>query len=193
MPPPSQNSPSETKKIRVHSPFLHARLPQMFPLVNYVYRTFRQSPSHQPPLSTSGTATSLTLTSLLPVSSMTQTKKTLHPPYQQFHVVVPPFAHHLAESRQPSPSPTTPIPTKHSSLPLPEYETTSTVATHMSGRSKRSFKSLVPSDTKGRPAKMAKLQCSSRDYTKFDDWNLDLSCLSLRHQHPLCHETTVRG
>ena len=74
MPPLSQNSSSETKKIRVHSPFLHVRLPQMLSLVQYVYR------SHHFTLSKSETKSSLIPTSPPPVSSMTQTKKTSHPP-----------------------------------------------------------------------------------------------------------------
>ena len=130
-------------------------------------------------------ATSHTPTSPPPVSSMTWTKKTLHPPYKQFHMLVPPFTHHLAGCRQPSPSQMTLPPTKPSWPPSPEYKTTSTMVTHMSGRSKRSFKSLTLSNTKGQPAKMTKPQHSSRDSTKLDDWNLDLSHLPLRHQHPL--------
>ena len=76
-------------------------------------------------------------------------------------------------------------PTKPSSQPLPESVTTSTVVTHTSSKSKRSSELVVPSDTEGRPVKMMKLQHSSRNSTKFDDWNLDLSHLPLRHQHPL--------
>ena len=37
----------------------------------------------------------------------------------------------------------------------------------------------------GTPSEDTKLQPSSRGCTKFDDWNLNLSRLPLRHQHPL--------
>ena len=74
---------------------------------------------------------------------------------------------------------------KPSSLPLPGYVTRSTVATRTSWGLKRSSRLLAPSDTKGRPAKTMKRQHLSLNYTKFDDWNLDLSRLPLRHQHPL--------
>ena len=97
MPPHLQNSPLELGKIQIHSPFLHARLPQMLLLVNYVYRMRRL-----PPLSASKTKTSHTLTSPLPASSTTQTKKMYRPPYQQFHVVVPPFVCHSEEYKHPS-------------------------------------------------------------------------------------------
>ena len=170
MPPRSQNSPSEPGKIRIHSPFLHARLPQMRPLLNYAYKTPRQ-----PASSVSGTATSHTPTSPPPVSSTIQTKKTYRPLYQKFHVIVPPFVHHSEEPKQPSPSQMTPPPIKQS-LPLsPKCAILSTMATRTSARSKRSSVLLVPSDTEGRPVKMTKLRHSSHSCTKFDNWNLDLS------------------
>ena len=174
MPPLSQNSPSETKKIQVHSPYLHARLPKMFPQVNYAYRT-----RPLPHLSASGTVTSHTLTSLPPVSSTTQIKKMWHPPYKLFHVVIPPFTHHSEGCKQLSPSWTTPLPTEPLSLLLPEFVTMSTVATHTLAISKRLFGSLAPSDTEERPAKMTKQQPSSRNSTRAGDWNLSLP--------PLCH------
>ena len=180
MPPHSQNSLSEPKKIQIHSPFLHAQLPQMHPLINYAYRTPRQ-----PASSASETAISHTLTSPLPVSSTTQTKKTYRPPYQKFHVVVPLFAYHSEEPKRPSPSQTTLPPTKQYSPPSPKCAIPSTTVTRTSARSKRSSASLAPSDMEGRPAKMTKLQHSSHNCTRFDDWNLDLSRLPLRHMHPL--------
>ena len=133
----------------------------------------------------SGTKTSHIPTSPPPANSTTQTKKTYHSPYQKFHVVIPPFDHHLVEPRQPSPSQTTLTPTKQSSLLSPECVIPSTVATRTSAKLKRSSASLAPSDTEGRPAKMTKLRHSSHSCTRFDDWNLDLSRLALRHMHLL--------
>ena len=89
------------------------------------------------------------------------------------------------EPKQLSPSPTMPPPTKPSLPLLPEYVTQSIVMTSTSAKSKRSFASLAPFDTEERPAKMTKLRHSSRNCTRFDDWNLDLSRLPLRHMHPL--------
>ena len=117
------------------------------------------------------------------VSSTTQTKKTCRPPYQQFHVVVPPFAHHSEEHKQPSPSQMTPLPIKPSWPPSLECVTTSTVATRTSGKLKRSSELLEPSDTEGHPVKMTKWQRSSRSSTRSKDWNLSL--LPLRHYLPL--------
>ena len=180
MPPHSRNSPLEPGKIRIHSLFLHAQPPQMLPQINYMYRT-----QHPPPSSASETKTSHIPKSPLPVSSTTPTKKTCRPPYQQFHVVVPPFTHHLEEHKWPSPSRMTLPLTKPSSPPSLEYETTLTVATHKSGRLKRSSELLAPSNTERHPAKMTNLRHLLHDSTKSDDWNLDLSHLPLRHQHPL--------
>ena len=116
-------------KIRIHSPFLHARLPQMLPLVQYARRS--------PPLlrsTESGTKTSLTQTNPLPANSMTQTKKTCrHPSYPQPLVLVPPFEHKYSEGPTcPSRSLTTTLSTEPSSPLLQEYETTSTVAVRTS-------------------------------------------------------------
>ena len=140
--------------------------------------------SSGPPSTDSQTKTSLTQMNP-PANSTTPTRKTYHPPYRKFHVVVPQFTRHLEEPKLPSPSPTTPTPTKQSSLPSPECVIPTTMAKRTSARLKRSFASLAPSDTEGRPAKMTKLQHLSHSYTKFDDWNLDLSQLPLRHMHPL--------
>ena len=175
-----QNSLSEPKKIRIHSPFLHTQLPQMCPLLNYAFRTPRQ-----PASSASETGTSHIPTSPPPVSSTTRTKKTYHPLYQRFHVVIPPFVHRSEELKRPSPSQTTLPPTRQYSPPSPECAIPSTTATRTSARSKRSSTSLAPSDTEGHPAKMMKLQHSLHNCTRFDNWNLDLSRLPLR-----CHERT---
>ena len=172
--------PSESRKIRIHSPFLHTQLPQMRPLLNYAYRT----PRH-PALSVSETKTSHIPTSPPLVTSTTQTKKTYSPPYQKFHVDIPPFERHSEGPKQPSLSQTTPLLTKQSSPLSPECATPSTMVTHTSARLKRSSASLVPSDTEGRPVKMTKLRHSSHNCTRFDNWNMDLSRLPLRHQHPL--------
>ena len=153
MPPPLPNFPSELKRIVIHSPFLHTQLPHMFPQVNYAYRTPCQQPS-----STSGTATSHILTSPPPVSSMTLTRKALHPPYQQFHVLVPLFWRHSAGCKQRSPSLMTQPLTKPLSLPSPKFVTMSTVATCTSGRLKRLFELLASYNTEGCPVKMTKQQ-----------------------------------
>ena len=76
-------------------------------------------------------------------------------------------------------------PTKPSLWPSLEFQTMSTVATRMSNRSKRSFELVAPSNTEDHPVKMKKPQCSSHSSIKYDNWNLDLSHLPLRHQHPL--------
>ena len=151
----------------------------MLPHLQYSYKSRRFASS------TSETQTSLTPTSPLLVSSTTQTKKTSHPPYKQFHVLVPPFVRHSEGPKQLSLSRKMPPQTKPSSPLSPEYVTQSTVATRTSQGLKRSSGSLVPSDTEGRPAKSMKLWHSSPSCTRFDDWNLDLSRLPLRHQHPL--------
>ena len=150
----------------------------MFPQIQYARR------SSGLPSTESQTKTSHTQMNP-PANLMTPTKKTYRPPYQKFHVVVPPFTHHSVEPKQPSPSLTTLLPIKPYLPPLPECEIPSITAKHTSARSKRSFASLVPSDTEGRPAKMMKLQHSSPNCTRFDDWNLDLSRLPLRHMYPL--------
>ena len=125
-------------------------------------------------------------TNLLPANSTTLTKKMYHP-HQQFHVLVPPFKHHhhSAGPGTPSRSPMMSLPIKPSLPPSLECITTSTIATRTSNKSKRLFKSVAPSDTKGHPVKTMKLQRLSRDSTKSNDWNLDLSHLHLRHQHLL--------
>ena len=151
----------------------------MLLLLQYSYKSRRSDSS------ASETKTSHTPTSLPPVNSTIQTKKTLHPPYKKFHVLVPPFAHRLEERRQPFPSRKMLPPIKPSSPPSPECVIQSTVATCTSRGLKRSSGSLAPSDTEGRLAKTTKRQRLSPDYTKFDDWDLNLSRLPLRHQHPL--------
>ena len=193
--PHTPNPALQSKKIRLHSPFLHARLPQMLPKVQYACRSKKPlSKSRSPDSSGSvktGPQTSLasvshTQTSPPPVSSTIPTKKTYHP-RQRFHVLIPPFKHphHSAGPDTPSHSLMTPPPTKPSWPPSLECITTSTMAMCTSSRLKRSFESAELLDTEARPAKMMKLRHSSQDSTKYDDWNLDLSRLPLRHQHPL--------
>ena len=106
---------------------------------------------------------------------------------QLFYVLIPPFKHHhhLDELGIQSNSLTTFPPTKPSSLPSLECVTQSTTATRTSKRSKRSFESVEPSDTTDHPVKTKRLRHSSQDLIKYDNWNLDLSLLPLRHQHPL--------
>ena len=85
-------------------------------------------------ITTSETKTSHTLTSPLPVSSMTQIKKTYHRPlYLQPYVQVPPFKlSHSEEHNHPSHLPTTKLSIKPFSQPSQEYETTLTMAVHTS-------------------------------------------------------------
>ena len=177
MSPTPPNSPLQSRRIQVRSPFLHARLPQMFPLVQYSYRSLPFD------LSALETRTSHTQMSPLPVSSTTLTRRTLHPPYEKFEVLVPYFKdmpeHHLCQSH----SLTTQLPILPSSKPSPEFATTSTMATRTSCKLKRSFKLLAPSDTEGRPAKMMKRQLSLCNSTQSDDWNL--SQIPLHHCLPL--------
>ena len=193
--PRTPNPTSESKKIRLHSPFLHARLPQMLPKVQYTCRSktpLSRSASQDSSESaktdplTSPASISHTQTNLLPANSMTPIKKT-YCPHQQFHVLVPPFKHHhhSAEPGTPSNSLTTLPLTKPSSPPSLECVTMSTVATRTSNKLKRLSESATPSDTKGHPVKVTKLRHSSRSSTKFDNWNLDLSRLPLKHQHLL--------
>ena len=186
-------TPSQPKKILLHSPFLHARLPQMLPKVQYARwsktplsmsesQGSSESAKTDPP--TSPASASLIQTNPLLKNSMIPTKRTSH---QQFHVLIPPFKHHhhsdVLDTQ--SSSPTTSPPIKPSSLPSLECVTQSTTVMRTSNRLKRSFESVAPSDTADHLVKMKRLRCSSQDSTKFDDWNLDLSLLPLRHQHML--------
>ena len=193
--PHTPNPATESKKIRLHSPFLHTRLPQMLPKVQYAHKSktplsrsvsqdSSESAKMDPPMSPA--SVSHTQTNPLPASSMTPTKKTFHP-HRQFLVLVPPFKHHCHSVIPDIPSHllTTLPQTKPSSLPSLECVTMSTVATHTSSKSKRLFELVTPSDTEDHPVKTKRPRCSSRDSTKYNNWNLDLSCLPLRHQHPL--------
>ena len=169
-------------RIRIHSPFLHAQLPQMLPLVQYARRS--------PPLlrsTESGTKTSLTQTSPLPVNSMTRTKKTCrHPPYPQLLVLVPPFEHKYSGGPKClSCSLTTTPSIGPSSLPLQEYETTSTVAVCTSSRLKRSSGSAGLSNTKEPPMTMKKPRYSLPSWTTSEGWNLERRLIPLHHHHPL--------
>ena len=177
--PPTTPLPS---KIQIHSPFLHTRLPQMFPLVQYA----RRSP---PPLRSteSGTKTSLTQMSPLPVNSMTGTKKMCHQPsYPQPPILVPPFERKfLGEPICPSRSLMTTPSTGPSSLPLQEYETTSTVAVRTSSRLKRSSGSAGLSNTEEPPMTMKKPRYSLPSWTTSEGWNLERRLIPLHHHHPL--------
>ena len=99
MPLTPPTTPPSSKKIRLHSPFLHARLPQMLPKVQYAYKSKKPRSRSELPdssgsvkmdLRTSPVSVSHTQTSPPLVSSTTPTKKTYHP-QQQFHVLIPPF------------------------------------------------------------------------------------------------------
>ena len=111
------NSPSR-KKIQLHSPFLHARLPQMLPKVQYAYKTKPNVSFTSPQMGqeTKLESPSLTLANLQTVNSMTQTKRMLKPPSQRFHVLVPLF-NHLAKYTWRFPSWMTKKPTTLLSLP----------------------------------------------------------------------------
>ena len=194
MPLTPLNTPPQSKKILLHSPFLHTRLPQMLPRVQYARRSkiplpksglqgSSESAKTGPPMSPE--STSHTPMGLLPASSTTQTRKIYHPPCQRFCILVPPFKHHyhLAEPDTPSHSPTTSPPTKPSSPPSPGFVTTLTVATCTSNRLKRLFELDALSDTKGCPVKMMMWQLLLRNSVRSDDWNL--SQIPLHHRLPL--------
>ena len=115
--PPTTPLPS--KKIQIHSPFLHTRLPQMLPLVQYAQQS--------PPLlhsTESETKTSLTQKNLPPANSMTQTKKMYRrQSLPQPLVLVPPFKQEFSEGPKClSPSLMTTPSTEPSSLPSQEYK-----------------------------------------------------------------------
>ena len=188
-----QNPSSESKKIRLHSPFLHARLPQMFPKVQYtrwsktpLSRSASEGSSRSaktgPPMSLAS-ASPIQMNPLLE-SLTTPIKRMSH---QQFCVLIPPFKHDhcLAEHDTPSSSLTTSPPTKPSLPPSLECVTQSTMATRTSNKLKRSFESVELSNTEEPLVKTKKLRRLLPSSIKYDDWNLDLSRLPLRHQHLL--------
>ena len=177
--PPTTPPPS---KIRIHSPFLHAWLPQMLPLVQYTRRS--------PPLLRStelGTKTSLTQTSPLPANSMTQTKKMCRQPsYPLPPILVPPFEHkYLGGPICPSCSPMTTLLIGPSSLPSQECETTLTVAVCTSSRLKRSSGSAELSSTEEPPMTMKKPRYSLPSWTTSEGWNQEQRKVPLHHHHPL--------
>ena len=168
------SSPSEVKKIHLHSLFLHTQLPQMLPWVNYTYRT-----QPLPRSSASEKKTSHTPTNQLPANSMTPTRRISRHPYLPFHVLVPLFKHSRSVGhKHRSHSRTTPTPTMPSSPLSLEFVTTSTMVTCTSPKLKRSLGLVPPSDTKGCPAKMTKRQLLLHNSAKSSDWNLNL---------PLCY------
>ena len=174
--------PPQLRKIRIHSPFLHAQLPQMFPLVQYVRRS--------PPLlrsTESEKKTSHILTSPLPVSSMTQTKKMCRrPSYPQQNEQAPPSKlNHLGGQEHPSLSPTMMLSIEHSSRPSQEGETTLTVATNTSSKLKRSSGSAELFNTKGPPTTMKKLRYLLPSWTTSEGWSWERRLIPLHHHHPL--------
>ena len=192
--PRTLNPTSESKKIRLHSPFLHAQLPQMLPKVQYacwsktlLSRSALQgsSESAKTDLPMLLASTSHTQTNPLPVSLMIPTKKTYRHPHQQFHVLIPPFKHHhrSAGLDTPSHSLTTSLQTKPSLPPSPEFVTPSTVVMRTLNRLKRLSGSAMPSGTEGHPANMTRRQLSLRILVRSDDWNL--SQIPLHHRLPL--------
>ena len=179
----SPSPPSTTRKIRIHSLFLHTWLPWLLPKVNYVYRTgpLTSSMSALMELETKPALTSHTQTSQPTASSTTQTKKTLNPLYQWFHVLIPPF-NHLVECMQQFPSQTMSKLTAPLSPPSPKSGIPSITMKNMSATLKRSFESLEPCNTKARPAKMTRWQLLLHDSTKSGDWTWNLP---LAHHLPL--------
>ena len=179
----SLNSPSAMTKIRIHSPFLHAQLPQLLPKVIYVYRTRPHTLSMSPPteLAMKLESPSLTQMSPLTASSMTPTKKTSHPRYQRFHVLVPLF-NHLAECMQQFPSQMILKQIKPSLLQSPKFETLSTKTKSTLATLKRLFGLLEPCDTEACPAEMTRWQLLLRDSTKSSDWT---QSLPLVHHLPI--------
>ena len=173
--------PLSSRKIQIHSPFLHAQLPQMLPLVQYV----RWSPPLLPSIK-SETTTSHTRTNPLPVNSTTQTKKTCHRPSSPPHVLVPPFKQkHSGGPECLSHSPMMTSSTEPSSLPSQEYETTSTMATRTSLRLKRSSESAGLSNIKEPLVTTKRLRYSLPSWTTSEGWNLEWRQIPLHHHHPL--------
>ena len=179
--PTPPTTPPQLKKIRIHSLFLHTRLPQMLPLVQYMWQS--------PPLlhsTKSETKTSHTPTSPLPVNSMTQTKKMCCHPSNQPCVLISPFKQKYSEElRCPSHSlMTTPL-TEPSSPPSQEYEIMLTVATCTSSRLKRLSESAELSNTKEPLVMMKKLRYLLPSWTTSEGWNLEQSLIPLHHHHLL--------
>ena len=73
-------TPPPSRKIQIHSPFLHARLPQMLPLVQYARRSPPQLHSTESEMKTSH----IQMSPLL-ASSTTQTKKMYRRPSHPQH------------------------------------------------------------------------------------------------------------
>ena len=183
------------QKIRLHSRFLHDRLPQMLPRVQYARQSktplsrsvsldSSESAKMDPP--TSPVSISHILTNLLLVKSMTPIKKISHHQHLLLLVTVPPFKQKPSEEHEHlSHSPTTNPSTEHFSLPSQEYETTSTVAVHTNSRLKRSSELAELSSTAEPPAMMKKPHFSWRSWTTSEGWNLERSQIPLHHHHPL--------
>ena len=170
-----------SSRIRIHSPYLHARLPQMFPLIQY---TKRSSDPHSTELQTE---TSLTQTSPTQTSSITQTKKMCRQPqYPQPLVLVPPFEPKCSEepkclSHSPAMTPSI----EPLSRPSQGCETMSTVATRTSSRLKRSLESAGLSSSAEPPTMTKRPRYSLPNWTTSEGWNRERRQIPLHHHHPL--------
>ena len=180
MPLTPPTTPPPSRKIWIHSPFLHARLPQMLPLVQYAWRS--------PPLlhsTMSGMKTSHTQMSPLPVSSMTQTKKMCRRPLYQNELTPPSKLIHSEGQERPFFSPTMMPSTEHLSPPSQVYERTSTVAIRTNSKLKRSLESAELFNTEELPVTMKKPRYSLPSWTTSEGWNLERRLIPLHHHHPL--------
>ena len=175
MPRTAHAEPQSMGKIRIHSPYCHARLPQYRTKLQYVYKSRPQDSSASlktgPP--TLQESPSPIPTSPLPASSTTLTKKTLHPPYQRFHVLISLFKH-LAEHVKQFPSQTTLMPTAPLSPPSPESTIPLIMEKSMLGTLNKSSELPETSTTVVRPVKMTKRQLLLHSSTGFDAWNLQV-------------------
>ena len=195
MPLTPPTTPPQSKKIRLHSPFLHAWLPQMLPRVQYAHRSkmplskrasrdSSESAKTDPP--TLLVSVSHTPTNLLLASSTTPIKKTSRHQHLLPLVLIPLFKQkHSEEHERPSHSLMTSPSTEPSSPPSQEYETMSTVAVRTSSRLKRLLESAGLSSTAEPPATMKKQRYSWCSWTTSEGWNLEWSQIPLHHHHPL--------
>ena len=166
----SPNSPSEMKKIRIHSPYFNTCLPQFWSKNNFAYKTglWASSVSLMTEPAMKPGSPYLTQMKLPTTSSTAPTKRISCPPYQKFHVLIPLF-NHLAECVQQFPSQTTSALIAPSSLPLPESVILLTMVKSMSATLKRSSELLMPCNTEAHPGKMTKQQLLLHDSTKSGD------------------------
>ena len=171
------------EKIQINSPYCHTCLPQFQSKINYAYKTgpcaSSMSPLTEPAMKWE--SPSHIQTSPQTTSTTTPTKRTYHPPYQKFHVLIPLFIH-LAECMWQSHLQTTLALTKPSSLPSLVSETQSTMVRSTLATLKRSSELLKHCDTEACPAKMTRWQLLLCNSTKFSNWNLNLQ---LAHHLPI--------